>query len=155
MNKNFSNQPFGSPEALSEGITGIEFLDNIVDKIVDKGNEIIDTGIQSGDTWVREQIGLEPPPRHIGQEPYPSPPNPGNPYDLDPNIPKQGTPNTGTPNTGTPSNGGAMDIIKNPIVLGGASMGVAKLAGMSWLYSGLIGAAGYFILPTVVNKIGV
>lgn len=51
------------------------------------------------------------------------------------------------------STGGAMDFVKNPLVLGGAGLGIAKLAGLSWGYSIGIGAASYFLAPMLLEKI--
>lgn len=156
MNNGFSNQPFGGT-SLSDGITGIELLDQIVDKVVQKGEEIIDSGIQAGDDWTRQQVGL------------PTNPTTGPTYKYDPNLNNPvntpvntGTPNTGTPNTGTQGSDWVTDrkpnagnLIANPLVLGGVSMAGAKLAGLSWLYSAGIGAAGYFVLPMVMKQAGI
>ncbi len=152
----YSNVPF----ALADG----DFLGNIWGEIEKIGSGIIDQGTQKAeetgksviDNWMnygQNEIGgmLSP-----GGNTLPT--MPGGGYEMSPANPNLGPMRGLKPEDG----GGSQQItatnesfIKNPFVLGGAGLGIAKLAGLNWGYSLAIGAATYFIAPKLLENVNI
>lgn len=118
----------------------------VIDNWLNKGSEIVGGALSPGGDYVSLPTQEE----LTGQLPY-SPANPKtNPAVINP-CP------AGSMWDGTKciTNTGGDSLLKNPLVLGGAGLGIAKLAGLSWGYSIGIGAASYFLAPMLLEKVNI